>query len=64
LPFLICIPICKAPPITKLGWAIGFNPENKIIGPKIISKIAIKPSHPRDFIVHGCGYPKITPVEL
>jgi hypothetical protein len=34
------------------------------MGPKIISKIAIKPSHPRNFIVHGCGYPKITPVEL
>jgi hypothetical protein len=58
------MPICKAPPITKLGCAIGFNPENNIMGPKIISKIAIKPSQPINFVDHGCGFPKTTPVEL
>jgi hypothetical protein len=39
--------------MTRLGCAIGFKPENNIIGPKIITMIPINPSHPIDFRYQG-----------
>ena len=45
-PLTICKETTIEPLTTRLVWAIGFNPENRIIGPKIMRSMMINPAQP------------------
>lgn len=56
-PLMIWRAISREPPITKLDWAMGLSPENRIIGPNIISNIRVNPSQPTILAAQVNGFP-------
>lgn len=56
-------PILSDPPVTKLDSALGFRPENNIIGPNRIKSIKINPIHPITLADAYNGDPSSDPID-